>query len=251
MPYRIDLSCPPPDAFDLLVELGALDVEPVASGLAAILPDAVTEDMVAAQLGKAGITISAAVSRDDGSVWMLNPQAVRAGAFLLPLTDSDAFGSGHHPTTALCIHALEEIISVERPDCILDVGTGSGILALAALMLGVPRATGLDISVNALKAATANAELNHLSHRIKLVLGGPDSVKGNWPLVVANVVAAPLMDMAPILVQRLGKRGRLILSGIHCSLEPEVRRAYQHLGIRRIDSKTLAGWTVLTAQAPW
>jgi ribosomal protein L11 methyltransferase len=76
-------------------------------------------------------------------------------------------------------------------------------------------------------------------------------VNGNWPVVVANVLAAPLMEMAPVLVQRLGRRGRLILSGIHSSLDSEVRRAYQHFGIRLIDSKTCAGWTVLTAQAPW
>ena len=165
MPYRIDLSCAHPDAFDLLVELGALDIEPVGDGLAAILPDSVTQDIVAAHFGQASVTVSAAVGRDDGSVWMLSPRAIRAGGFLispagaavqpdtLRLTDSDAFGTGHHPTTALCIEALEEIVSVERPNCVLDVGTGSGILALTALMMGVPRAVGLDIDASALKAA--------------------------------------------------------------------------------------------------
>jgi ribosomal protein L11 methyltransferase len=263
LPYRIDLSSPPPDAFDLLVELGALDIEPLGDGLAAILPDSVTRDMVAAHFGSANVTVSAAVARDDGSVWMLSPRAVRAGGFLitpagaaelpdaLRLTDSDAFGTGHHVTTALCLEVLEEIVRVERPDSILDVGTGSGILALAALKMGVPRAVGLDIDAGALKAAAENARLNQLSDRIELLPGGPDVVKGIWPLVVANVLAAPLIEMAPVLVQRLGKRGQLILSGIHSSLESEVRRAYRHFGIHLIESKTRAGWTVLTAQAPW
>jgi ribosomal protein L11 methyltransferase len=263
LPYRIDLFCPPPDAFDLLVEWGALDIEPIHNGLAAILPDSLAQDAVHARFGSDRVTVSPAVSRDDGSVWILSPRAVRAGSFLinparaaaqpdtLRLTDSDAFGTGLHPTTALCIEALEEIISIDHPDRILDVGTGSGILALTALIMGVPRAVGLDIDASALQAAAGNARLNRLSDRIEFVLGGPELIQGSWPVVVANVLAAPLIEMAPVLVQRLRKRGRLVLSGIHSSLDSEVRRAYQHLGIRAIDSKTRAGWTVLTAQAPW
>ena len=263
MPYRVDICSPPPDAFDLLVQLGALDFEPVNEGIAAIIPDGVTPHTVASALGVASVTVSAAVARDDGSVWLLSPRAVRIGGVLitspevvaprntLRLTDSNAFGTGHHPTTALCVEALEEILTTERIDSVLDVGTGSGILALTALMMGVPQAVGLDIDADALKVAAENARLNNFADRLQLVLGGPNVVDGNWPLVVANVLAAPLMEMAPTLVRRVGRRGRLILSGIRWSLESEVRQAYQHLGIRHIDSKTRAGWTVLMAQASW
>jgi ribosomal protein L11 methyltransferase len=167
------------------------------------------------------------------------------------LTDSNTFGTGHHPTTALCVETLEEILTSERVDCILDVGTGSGILALAALRLGVPQAVGVDIDAQALQVAAENAHLNNLADRLQLVLGDPSIVEGHWPLVVANVLAAPLVDMAPVLVRRVGKRGRLILSGIPSSLASEVRQAYQHLGIRQIGSKTRAGWTALLAQASW
>ena len=262
MPYRIDISCPPPDSFDLLVQLGALDVEPVDNGLAAIMPDGVTQDMVTGALGVFSVTVSAAVARDDGSVWLLSPRAVRIGHVLiaspeaeappeaLRLTDSNAFGTGHHPTTALCVEALEETL-IERVDRILDVGTGSGILALTALMMGVPQAVGLDIDADALKAAAENARLNNLADRLQLVLGGPDALDGSWPLVIANVLAAPLIEMAPILVRRVGRRGRLILSGIPWSLESEVRQTYQHLGIQQFTSKTRGGWTVLMAQASW
>ena len=242
--------------------LGALDVEPVNEGIAAILPDGVTQDTVAAALGVSTLTVSAAVGRDDGSIWLLSTRAIRVGSVLvaspeaalptaLVLTDSDAFGTGHHPTTALCVEAMEEILAVERIDRVLDVGTGSGILALTALMMGVPQAVGLDIDVNALKAAGENAHRNNFANRLQLILGGPDVVNGNWPLIVANVLAAPLIDMAPILVPRLGKRGHLILSGITSSLEPEVQQAYRHFGVRFIGSNTRAGWTVLVAQASW
>ena len=254
MPYRIDINFPPPAAFDILVELGALDIELIEHALAAIIPDGVTAEAVADALGVDSVAISDAVGRDDGSVWLINPRAIRIGRASrseLRLIDSDAFGTGHHPSTALCIEALEEILSSARIDSMLDVGTGSGILALAALLLGVPKAVGLDIDPEALKAAAENARLNHLEHRLQLILGGPDAVDGQWPLVMANVLAAPLIEMAPALVQRVGRSGRLILSGIHASLETEVRQAYQHRGMWPIDSKTRAGWSVLMLQASW
>jgi ribosomal protein L11 methyltransferase len=263
MPYRVDICSPPPDAFDLLVQLGALDIEPVNDGLAAILPDGVTAEAVASALDIASVAVSAAVARDNGSVWLLSPRSIRIGGVLitspgvaaspnaLRLTDSTAFGTGHHPSTALCVEALEEILTAERIDSILDVGTGSGILALTALMMGVPQAVGLDIDADALKVAAENARLNHFEDRLQLVLGGPDVMNRSWPLVVANVLAAPLIEMAPALVRRVGRHGRLILSGIRWSLEAEVRQAYQHAGMRHIDSKTRAGWTVLVMQASW
>ena len=263
MPYRIDISCPPDDALDRLVQLGALDIEPVNDGLAAIIPDGVTPDAVAAALGVAGVIVSPAVARDNGSVWLLSPRAVRIGSVLiapaevtaphnaLRLADSAAFGSGHHPTTALCIEALEEALTIAVPDSVLDVGTGSGVLALAALMMGVSRAVGLDIDADALKIAAEHARLNNLADRLQLVPGGPDVVDGVWPLVVANVLAAPLIEMAPVLVRRVGSRGRLILSGIPWSLESEVRRTYQRMGMRHIRSETRSGWTALVAQASW
>jgi ribosomal protein L11 methyltransferase len=263
MPYRIDISCPPPDALDVLVDLGALDIEPLNDGLAAILPDTVAPNTVASTLGVSIMGVSPALARDNGSVWLLNPRTVRIGGLLiaspevpappqaLRLIDSNAFGTGHHPTTALCVEAVEEILALDRLDRVLDVGTGSGILALAALKMGVPLAVGLDIDPDALKVAAENARLNKLEDRLQLVLGGPHVVDGCWPLVVANVLAAPLIDMAPVLVRRLASRGRLVLSGIPWSLDSEVRRAYEHFGVRHIKSNTRAGWTVLIAQASW
>jgi ribosomal protein L11 methyltransferase len=263
MPYRIDISCPPPEALDVLVQLGALDVETIDTGVAAILPDAVPPDVVAGALQVSSMTVSAAFARDNGSVWLLSPRVVHIGGVriappeaiapcnVLRLIDSNTFGTGHHPTTALCIEAIEEMLTVDPVDSILDIGTGSGILALAALMLGVPQAVGLDIDADAVKVAAENARLNDLENRLKLIIGGPEIVRGSWPLVVANVLGAPLVEMAPVLVRRLASRGRLVLSGIRSSLESEVRQAYQHLGVRIIDSNTRAGWTAVSARASW
>ena len=263
MPYRIDIDRPPLEALDILVRLGALDFAQSEQGVAAILPDAVTLDALTSALGHVHVSVSQAVARDDGSVWLLSPQSVGIGNVLivpseavaptaaLRLADSTAFGSGHHPTTALCIEALEEILSTGHFDRILDVGTGSGILALTALMLGVPQAVGIDIDAEALEAAAENLRLNPFADRLHLIHGGPEVLDGRWPLVIANILAAPLIDMAPVLVRRLGKSGMLILSGIQSSLEAEVRHAYQHFGMRYLSCRTRAGWSVLMFQASW
>lgn len=218
---------------------------------------------VADALGVASIKVSDAIARDSGSIWLLNPRPFSIGGVLIAspeeavpptairLMDSAAFGTGHHPTTALCIEALERILSSQRYNSMLDVGTGSGILAITALMMGVPQAVGLDIDSDALKAALENARLNHVVDRLQFVLGGPDVVDGTWPLVVANVLAGPLIEMAPHLVRRVASGGCLVLSGISWTLESEVRQAYRHFGMRHISSQTHAGWSVLMEQASW
>jgi ribosomal protein L11 methyltransferase len=251
MPYRIDTTYARDGSVDILVELGALDIEANGQGLAAILPDGVKPETVSAALGLAGIAVSAATPRDNGSVWLLSPQPVRIGATRIALADSRAFGTGHHPTTALCIEALQEILSVDRVESVLDVGTGSGILALAALTMGVPQALGIDTDAEALQAASENARLNGMEGRLQLLHGDPAAIEGQWPLIVANILAAPLMEMAPALMRRLRSRGRVILSGIPSSLESEVRQVYRHSGIGHIESKTRGGWTMLVAQASW
>jgi ribosomal protein L11 methyltransferase len=263
VPYRIDISCSPDDLLDDLVQLGALDIEAANAGLAAIMPDAITPDAVCSALAVSNFAVSPAVPRDNGSVWLLSPRTIRIGSIVIAppevaaptgairLTDSSAFGTGHHPTTVLCVEALEEALTISTPESVLDVGTGSGVLAFAALMLGVPQAVGLDIDAHALKIAAEHARLNNVAGRLRLVLGGPDAVEGTWPLVIANVLAAPLIEMAPILVRRVACRGQLMLSGIPSSLESEVTRAYERLGMRGFRSETRAGWTVLVAQASW
>jgi ribosomal protein L11 methyltransferase len=263
VPYRIDVPRADDAALDRLVEIGALDVERSPGGIAALMPDGVAPEHVARALGVDDLSISPAVGRDAGSVWILGPRPTRIGRLrivpahagaapgVLRLTDSAAFGTGLHPTTAMCLEAIEEALQPSPPGALLDVGTGSGVLALAALLGGVPRALGLDIDAEALRAATENARLNALDRRLQLVRGGPDVVAGTWPLVVANLLAAPLVELAPVVVRRVGHRGRLVLSGIPSSLEPEVDRAYRRLGMQHVRVQSRAGWSALVLQASW
>lgn len=263
MPYRIDLRGAGDAAFDRLVALGALDVEMTGESVAALMPDSITPEEIAGALGTTVVSVSPAVGRDDGSVWILSPRPVQIGrlrivpsampadARTVRLIDSAVFGTALHPTTALCLQMLDELLQAAVPVSVLDVGTGSGVLALAALALGVPRAAAIDVDVEAVRVAAANARINDVRARLAVSVGGPDSVAGTFPLVLANVRAAPLIEMAPVLVRRVGHYGRLVLSGIPQSVEPDVARAYRHLGMRQADAKTRGGWVALLMQATW
>jgi ribosomal protein L11 methylase PrmA len=252
MPYRVDVPAAGTDALETLVDLGALDVE-VSHGnaIAALIPDSVPPEQVASALGLETVAVSPAQPRDDGSVWVLSLRPIRVGRHTLRLIDASAFGTGLHPTTALCLEAIDEVVQIDRPDALLDVGTGSGVLALGALRLGVPRALGIDVDEEALRVTAANARLNELGDRLWLARGGPEAVAGTWPLVVANILAAPLVEMAPDLVRRVGHHGHLVLSGIPSSAEPDVDRAYRRLGMRRVSVTSRAGWIALVMRASW
>jgi ribosomal protein L11 methylase PrmA len=252
MPYRVDLPGGGADALDRLVELDALDVE-ISHGnaIAALMPDSVPPERIASALGVATVAVSPAQGRDDGSVWVLSLRPVLVGRHTLRLIDASAFGTGLHPTTALCLEVIDEAVQIDRPDVLLDVGTGSGVLALGALRLGVPRALGLDVDEEALRVAAENARLNELGDRLWLARGGPEAIAGTWPLVVANILPAPLVEMAPDLVRRVGHHGRLLLSGIPSSAEQDVDQAYRRLGMRRVSVKSRAGWIALVMHASW
>ena len=262
MPYRIDLYQPRDTAFDRLVELGALDIEPIDGGIAAIMPDSVDAAALARDIG-AEARLTPARSRDDGSVWVVRPRAIQIGTHrIIPaewpphpgavrLLDGDAFGTGLHTTTALCGEALDDELAAAIPMGVLDVGTGSGILALAALCAGVPWAIAIDLDADAVRVAAQNARLNGLTARLGLVQCGPDALTGAWPLVLANVLAAPLIEMAPMLSRRVQRSGRLIVSGIRTSLAREVEHAYRRAGMQPVRAQSRHGWTALIFSASW
>jgi ribosomal protein L11 methyltransferase len=249
VPYRLDIPNASTETFERLVELGALDAELAGTNaMAALMPDAVSLEQVVLALRTDAVTMSPAIGRDSHSVWLLTPRPVAIGrlriipagttpaADTIAVIDSGAFGTGFHPTTALCVETVIDAVTVLRPPSILDVGTGSGILALAALKLGVPRAVGLDTDGESLRAAAANADANDLTHGLRLIQGGPDAVRGAWTLVLANIVASPLIELAPTMVRRVGHHGWLVLSGISTSVQLDVENAYRRLGMRRIGS---------------
>jgi ribosomal protein L11 methyltransferase len=264
VPYRIQLGKLDRTAAERLIDLGALDIDTADDGsVTALMPDGITPDDIARVVGARPLSVSPAVVRDGGSVWVLRPPAIRigrltiaapdddTGAGALRLADSPIFGSGLHPTTALCLEILDELTQTVAPDRVLDVGTGSGVLALAALQLGVAHATAIDIDDAALAVAAENAQINGLSARVQFARGGPEVLTGSWPVVLANVSAAVLVEMAPVLARRVGHHGHLVLSGIPTSAEPDVDRAYHRLGMHRVATRSRGGWVALERRASW
>jgi ribosomal protein L11 methyltransferase len=272
VPYRADLRNAGSHSIDRLIELGAIDVElSQDGGIAALMPDHIAPEQIARALGVHEVTISPAQGRDAGSVWILRPRPIRIGRLrIVPadhgpepldyardkpntvrLIDADAFGTGLHPTTALCLEALEELVAIASPQSVLDVGTGSGVLALSALMMGVPRALGIDLDGEALRVAGENARLNGLEDRLQLMEGGPERVTGTWPIVLANVLAAPLIDMASAIVRCAGHHGHVVLSGIPSSVEGDVDQAFRRLGLQRVRTLSRGGWVALVLRTSW
>ena len=135
-----------------------------------------------------------------------------------------AFGTGTHPTTALCLEWLATQ-SLEGKT-VIDYGCGSGILAVAALKLGAARALGVDLDPQALTASAENARKNGVDDRLTLFLPGQlGQVMAD--VLVANILAGPLIGLADILSMRLTMGGTIVLSGILAGQAPEVARAYQ------------------------
>ena len=138
-----------------------------------------------------------------------------------------AFGSGTHPTTALCLQWLDTLANegLLRGAPVLDFGCGSGILALAALKLGAAQAVGVDNDPQALTATQDNAERNGVAARMAVYLPQDEPV-ATYPVVVANILAVALIALVDTLAARVAPGGRIALSGILAGQEDEVLAAY-------------------------
>ncbi|UXN36474.1 50S ribosomal protein L11 methyltransferase [Avibacterium paragallinarum] len=136
-----------------------------------------------------------------------------------------AFGTGTHPTTALCLEWLDGLDLQDKT--VIDFGCGSGILAIAALKLGAKSAIGIDIDPQAILASRNNAEQNGVSDRLQLFLAKDASQDLQADVVVANILAGPLKELAPTISQLVKTQGKLGLSGILESQAQSVCEAYQ------------------------
>ena len=143
------------------------------------------------------------------------------GAINLLLDPGLAFGTGSHPTTRLCLTWLER--AIRGGESVLDYGCGSGILAIAALKLGAARADGVDIDDQALLAARANAIHNQVQVSFHSAAG---AIRQPAQIVVANILAHPLIVLAPLLARLTAPQGRLALAGLLPEQADEVRAAY-------------------------
>ncbi len=158
-----------------------------------------------------------------------------------------AFGSGQHETTRLCLEMIEK--HLKKGDRVLDVGTGSGILAIGALLLGAKDAVGIDIDPLAVKVSSENAERSGLGDRFKAEccdLAG--DIDGKFGIIVANIVADIVLKLIPDTGRLLAPGGKLVLSGIITERRADVESGLRASGYTVTDSRELKGWCVLVAE---
>jgi len=161
-----------------------------------------------------------------------------------------AFGTGHHGTTAGCLEMLEGVVEKDKPRNALDLGTGSAVLAIALAKLAHIPVLATDIDPVAVEVAAANVKLNDASALVKTVVAtGFDhpvfAQRGPFDLIVANILAGPLMEIAPGMAAHLKKDGSLVLSGILNRQHDTVVSAYFDQKFRHVQTLHREGWVTI------
>lgn len=169
----------------------------------------------------------------------------RPDDLIIVLDPGEAFGTGDHPTTRMCLAALEDV--VDKNASVLDLGCGSGILAIGAAKLGARRVVGTDIEPVAIEVARANGALNDepkIEWRVGDVL---EELPGErWNVVVSNIISATLINLAPLAAELVAPEGAWIVSGVIEANWPDVRKAAEASGFTYKSHEFEGGWTVGT-----
>jgi ribosomal protein L11 methyltransferase len=262
-----------------LFEQGAAGVEEREVGLAPmpgarqpgagfVLLVAFFDDLEAARVAAAGLEVPAEVAeipdRDWGEEWkkglgpitvgrlFLRPSWVDAapppGAAEVVLDPGMAFGTGTHATTSLCLGAIDAFLAARPGASVLDVGTGSGLLAIAARKLGAGRVAANDNDPVAVAVAGENAERNGAA--LELTGEPPAAIPGRFDLVVANILANVLVELAPELAARMAPGGELVLAGILVPQEEEVRAPFVAQGLLPLAGERRGEWSMLRFRRP-
>lgn len=172
---------------------------------------------------------------------------LQADDVVIQLDPGMAFGTGLHPTTQMCLEALEKLT---QPGVqVLDLGTGSGILAIAAAKLGAVRVLAVDNDPVAIKAARENVRLNHVQEIVSVVQGSLGDVGDSYDLVTINILARVIVEMAEKgLAVRVRPRGKVIAAGIIVDQEPEVVAAMEREGLTLTERRQDGDWIGLIAE---
>ena len=166
-----------------------------------------------------------------------------AGRIRLILDPGMAFGTGHHATTALCLTLIERGTQTTA----LDVGCGSGILAIAAAQLGADDVLGVDNDPAVIDIARNNVAVNGVSGRVAIREGSADTVTKSYDLVIANIFLTPLVALASTFAERVKPGGRLIVSGVRADGQAaEAAAAMTAAGFTQTDHLSRDGWSALS-----
>ena len=158
-----------------------------------------------------------------------------------------AFGTGTHETTSLCLETLDEL--VQGGERMLDIGTGSGILAIAALKLGAKEAEGVDIDPMCVRTAGENARRNGVAERLTVLVGDlSDKASGVYDIITANIVAAAILSLAPAVPALMAPGAKFIASGIIDERRDEVLDGLKAAGLRPVQVKEKRGWVCIICE---
>jgi len=212
--------------------------------------------------------VSTVCSEDWSTSWKVNFKPLRVGRRLMivptweeaPLNPDDivlrldpgmAFGTGGHETTRLCLELLETIMdgmpTLLTPS-VLDLGTGSGILAMAAVRLGAGRVCAVDIDPQAIEVARENLAINDLDNQVECSTTPLEKLKGAFDVILANILAEELVRLAPQLIERLAAGGMLVLSGILAEKEELVRTGFSFNELKYRETRRDGEWVALLYQ---
>ncbi|MDA8429644.1 MAG: 50S ribosomal protein L11 methyltransferase [Geobacteraceae bacterium] len=209
--------------------------------------------------------LSSVTSEDWSTSWKVNFKPLRIGRRLLivpsweePQPHPDdivlrldpgmAFGTGGHETTRLCLELLEQIMDnmpTLLSPAVLDLGTGSGILAMAAVQLGAARVCAVDIDPLAVEVARENLAINGLSEQVECSTTPLESLNGCFDVILANILAEELVRLAPSLSERLAPGGSLVLSGILAEKEGLVRNGFSSQPLEYLETLHEGEWVAL------
>lgn len=183
------------------------------------------------------------VVRPTWEEWLPEP-----GDRVIAIDPGMAFGTGAHPTTQLCLELIEEGVTVQQS--VLDVGTGSGILAIAAATLGAVPIVAVDIDPVAVTAARENLRVNPSGREIALAVADASAVRGEYEWVFANLIAEILRRDAELLASRVAPGGVLLAAGIVAERAAEVREALECAGLHVEAERRREEWVALIARRP-
>lgn len=184
-----------------------------------------------------------------------NKARSRTGKTQIIIDAGEAFGTGHHGTTMGCLLALESLMrNGIRPRNVLDVGTGSAVLAIAAAKFGA-KAIGTEIDARAAMVASENAKINGVHSNLKIYVANGirrTNIRRNkgYDLVFANILMKPLIRLSSDLASQITNGGQLVLSGLLTTQEPAIRRAFAARGLVLINRYRQDVWSTLTYKRP-